>query len=84
MPEWAWLIGFFVVMTLGYVAGFAVGSYKNNAEKAPTEAAYIRDCEVNAEAYRDVEIRKAELDFERFMVVWKAEHPGCGHVSDDG
>lgn len=62
MPDWLWVLALFLMLTFGYCIGFATGSYKNDPDKAPTENAYIRETEINAAVWKDVEIRKAELD----------------------
>lgn len=62
MPDWLWVLALFLMLTFGYFIGFATGSYKNDPDKAPTENAYIRESEINAAAWKDVEIRKAELE----------------------
>lgn len=62
MPDWLWVLFIFLVLTLGYFIGFTTGSYKNDADKPPTENAYIREAEINAEVWKEVELRKAELE----------------------
>jgi len=72
MPDWLWVLAMFLMLTFGYCIGFATGSYKNDPDKAPTENAYIREAEINAAVWKDVEIRKAELEqqnaIERFRI----------------
>ena len=62
MPDWLWVLFIFLALTFGYFIGFTTGSYKNDADKPPTENAYIREAEINAAVRKDVEIRKAELE----------------------
>ena len=64
MPDWLWVLALFLMLTFGYCIGFATGSYKNDPDKAPTENAYIRQAEIEAETYKEIEIRKAELDYQ--------------------
>ena len=64
MPDWIWVLALFLMLTFGYCIGYATGSYKNDPDKAPTENAYIREAEINAAVWKDVEIRKAELEHE--------------------
>jgi len=61
MPDWLWVLALFLMLTFGYCIGYATGSYKNDPDKAPTEQAYIREAEINAAVWKDVEIRKEEL-----------------------
>lgn len=72
MPDWLWVIALFLMLTFGYCIGYATGSYKNDPDKAPNEQAYIREVEINAVAWKEVEIRKAELEqqnaMERFRI----------------
>lgn len=71
MPDWLWVLALFLMLTFGYCIGYATGSYKNDPDKAPTEQAYIREAEINAAVWKDVEIRKAELDKENALERYK-------------
>ena len=67
MPDWLWVLVLFLMLTFGYCIGYATGSYKNDPDKAPTEQAYIRETELNVAAWKEVEIRKAELEQQNAM-----------------
>lgn len=71
MPDWLWVLALFLMLTFGYCIGYATGSYKNDPDKAPTENAYIRESEINVAAWKEVEIRKAELDKEYALERYK-------------
>ena len=71
MPDWLWVLALFLMLTFGYCIGYATGSYKNDPDKAPTENAYIREAEINAAVWKDVEIRKEELDKEYALERYK-------------
>ena len=64
MPDWIWLIALFLMLTIGYLIGFTCGNYKTQSETnpCPSENAYIREAEIMAEANKEIEIRKAELE----------------------
>lgn len=75
MPDWVWVICLFVCLSIGYFTGFACGSAKSEADinKCPSENAYIREAEIMADANREIEIRKAELDYQMKTEILKAE-----------
>ena len=73
MPDWLWVLFIFLALTFGYFIGFTTGSYKNDPDKAPTEQAYIRETELNVAAYKEIEIRKAELDYQMKRDILNAE-----------
>ena len=62
MPDWLWVIFLFLALTVGYLTGFVAGVWRS--DHAPTENAYIREAELNTEAYKEVELRKAALEQE--------------------
>lgn len=73
MPDWLWVLALFFALTVGYVIGYTTGSYKNDADKPPTENAYIRQAEIEAETYKEIELRKAELDCQMQRDILNAE-----------
>ena len=73
MPDWLWVLFIFLSLTFGYFIGFTTGSYKNDADKPPTENAYIRQAEIEAETYKEIELRKAELDYQMRRDILNAE-----------
>lgn len=73
MPDWLCVLFIFLALTFGYFVGFATGSYKNDADKPPTENAYIRQAEIEAETYKEIELRKAELDYQMRRDILNAE-----------
>lgn len=73
MPDWLWVLFIFLALTFGYFIGFTTGSYKNDADKPPTENAYIRQAEIEAETYKEIELRKAELDYQMRRDILNAE-----------
>lgn len=73
MPDWLWVLALFLMLTFGYCIGYATGSYKNDPDKAPTENAYIRQAEIEAETYKEIELRKAELDYQMRRDILDAE-----------
>lgn len=73
MPDWLWVLFIFLALTFGYFIGFTTGSYKNDADKPPTENAYIRQAEIEAETYKEIELRKAELDYQMRHDILNAE-----------
>ena len=82
MATWIWVACLFAALTIGYIAGFACGSVKSESETsaAPTENAYIREAEINASAYKEIEVRKAELeaqnDLEKFRIMTEKDENG--------
>lgn len=85
MPDWIWLIALFLMLTIGYLISFVCGNWKNIAETnpCPSENAYIREVEIMAEANKEIEIRKAELDYQMRRDILNAEREkqkGCSHV----
>lgn len=74
MPDWLWVCAIFVALTVGYISGFSCGSLKSEAEinKCPSEAAYIREAEILADANVRIETRKAELVYQAAAEQWKA------------
>ena len=73
MPDWLWVLFIFLALTFGYFIGFTTGSYKNDADKPPTENAYIRQAEIEAETFKEIELRKAELDYQMRRDILSAE-----------
>lgn len=89
MADWLWVICLFISLSMGYLIGFATGTYKNSADIAPTENAYIREVETNVAAYKEIELRKAELDYQMRMEIYRGEkeknrNPECGCHKDPG
>ena len=75
MPDWLWLIALFLMLTIGYLIGFTCGNWKSQSETnpCPSENAYIRETEIMAEANKEIEIRKAELEYQMKAEILKAE-----------
>lgn len=75
MPDWLWLIALFLMLTIGYMIGFTCGNWKSQSETnpCPSENAYIREAEIMAEAIKEIEIRRAELDYQMKAEILKAE-----------
>lgn len=73
MADWLWVICLFLSLSMGYLIGFATGTYKNSTDIAPTENAYIREVETNVAAYKEIELRKAELDYQMRMEIYRGE-----------
>ncbi len=73
MPDWIWLIALFLMLTIGCLIGFVCGTWKSVAETnpCPSENAYIREVEIMAEANKEIEIRKAELEAQNEMERYK-------------
>ena len=76
MPEWVWMLCVFLALSMGYLAGFMGGSWKSESETdiPPTENAYIRETEINAELIKTVEMRKLELEAQKWVYAYDQEH----------
>lgn len=75
MPEWLWMVCLFLALTIGYIVGFTCGTWKSECElnKCPSENAYIREAEIIAEANKEIEMHKAELNLQLRLAVLKAD-----------
>lgn len=75
MPDWLWLIALFLMLTIGYMIGFTCGNWKSQSETnpCPSENAYIRETEIMAETNKEIEIRRAELEYQMKAEILKAE-----------
>lgn len=75
MPEWLWMVCLFLALTIGYIVGFTCGTWKHESEinKCPSENAYIREAEILSEANKEIEMRKADLDYQMRLEILKAE-----------
>lgn len=73
MPEWLWVLCLFLSLTIGYIIGFTCGVWKSRYDAPPTENAYIREAEIISADQKEIEIRKAEYDFQMRLAILKAE-----------
>lgn len=75
IPDWLWVIFLFLALSIGYTSGFAFGSVKSESElnACPSESAYIRESEIMADANKEIEIRKAELEYQMKKDILEAE-----------
>lgn len=73
MSDLLWVIFLFVALTLGFFTGFAAGLWRAG-DDCPSENAYINVTNYAADAQKEVEKYKAELNCQRFMEVLKLEH----------
>lgn len=75
MPDWLWVIFLFLALSIGYVTGFTCGSLKSETElnACPSEEAYIREAEIVADANKEIEIRKAEIEYQLKLDILKSE-----------
>lgn len=73
MPEWLWVLFIFLALTVGYLTGFCGGVWKSDGDSVPSENAFIREVEIQSDAYKEIEIRKAELDYQMRMEIYHTE-----------
>jgi hypothetical protein len=67
MPEWLTIIIFLAALTMGYLAGFAAGSWK--ADRAPTENAWQNVRFRSIDAKKECELRAISYDHEETMAL---------------
>lgn len=73
MPDWLWVLFIFLALTVGYLTGFCSGVWKSDGDAVPSENAFIREVEIQSDAYKEIEIRKAELDHQMRMEIYHTE-----------
>lgn len=79
MPEWAYVITGFVLLTVGYLAGFLAAMWK--AEQAPTENAWINVRKFSIQANTEVQKCAIEAEHEERMAMIER---GVFAVGEDG
>ena len=67
MAEWVWLVAIFVALTLGYVAGWYAGVYKEDS--APTENAWINERKYDSDCRKEISLRALECEHEQQMAM---------------
>lgn len=68
MPEWAWVVSLFVMLTVGYFIGFCGGIWKSGDE-CPTENAWINVRKYSIDAQKVVNIHGIDAQHEEEMAL---------------
>jgi len=67
MPEWVWLMGIFLSLTIGYVTGFLGGCW--SSEKAPNAAAWENVKKFEIVTKQETAMHQMDLDHEAEMAL---------------
>ena len=55
MAEWIWILALFAALTVGYIAGFATGSFR--ADRAPTPTAWLKAKEYDCDCRKEIALQ---------------------------